>query len=165
MKKNITFKLIPAFILTLQLINANSQNTSYLISNSGGDYSATNGKSMIWTLGDFMTENIGNNNIATQGFLQPEMWNITANNEIEISDINIYPNPFTSYINVDLPDNENFYIKLIDIKGSTLLVKKNITDFIQINDINLNSSTYFLIIREVKTSKQNIYKLIHLKQY
>lgn len=73
--------------------------------------------------------------------------------------IQVYPNPTTSYLNINIQNNElsNLYLSLFDIKGK-LINQKKITSSNEILSLeNMPSSTYFLRVfghkNEFKTFK------------
>jgi hypothetical protein len=137
--------------------------SQYVITSSGRTYTSNSNKQVIWTLGDFITETDGINSSVTQGFLQPELWIITNVTNIQQFDCKIFPNPFTTYFEIELPKGDSFNLKLIDISGKIIKEYKNIIDNQRFNIPNYATDMYFIIITKNNSNIKSIFKLIKLK--
>jgi hypothetical protein len=111
-----------------------------------------------------MIDKIGSNNIATQGFLQAELWYITAIENPNAINIKVYPNPFSEYFNLDLPQNGKFDIQLVDILGEKALSINNVSGLQHVDLGKLTSKEYFLIIKKENSKVFATYKLIHINK-
>jgi hypothetical protein len=152
----ILIKIIP------QGIYAQTLSQSAILS-SYGEFTSNTGIRSCWTLGDFITETDGINSSVTQGFLQPELWIITNVTNIQQFDCKIFPNPFTTYFEIELPKGDSFNLKLIDISGKIIKVYKNIIDNQRFNIPNYATDMYFIIITKNNSNIKSIFKLIKLK--
>lgn len=120
---------------------------------------------ITWTAGEPFFETISNNdNILTQGFNQTVL--VTLQNglqEVDFFNINVYPNPSSSLLNVQLDLNlSNLTIKIFDIKGIALTELHPKNNFEQIDISHYTSGLYILnlyendaVIRTYKIEKVN----------
>ncbi|HEB62422.1 MAG TPA: T9SS type A sorting domain-containing protein [Bacteroidetes bacterium] len=150
------------FMFQMRSLNAQSL-SQHMISSSEHEYTSASGVQSVWTLGDFMTEYIGNNNKATQGFLQAELWYISSIYPLSKINAKIYPNPASSYFNIELPENDFFNIRLINNLGKTILEAQNITRLHRLDISGLIPQTYFLIIENKNSKSHSSFKLVHIK--
>ncbi len=156
------FSVFVFFIFQIRSLKAQSL-SQYIISSSEQEYTSASGVQSVWTLGDFMTEYIGNNNKATQGFLQAELWYISAIYPLSKIDAKIYPNPASSYFNIELPENDVFNISLISNSGECILNAKNISGLHRLDISGPIPQTYFLIIENKNSKSHSSFKLVHIK--
>ncbi|MBA7522040.1 hypothetical protein ES705_14152 [subsurface metagenome] len=82
---------------------------------------------------------------------------LTSLNNNTIPDIKIYPNPCSEYLNVDIADIKEKYLKILNIYGEELLIKKIEGDTDRINLSFLPDGILFL---EITTSKGKFYKKV-----
>src|SRR5688572_27496856 len=87
-------------------VTAFSQSLTPTVVASSGDYFSGSAASLSWTLGEVVTDTyIGTNNQLTQGFQQPEISFVTLEDfAIDIA-LNLYPNPTTSEVNLEVKNN------------------------------------------------------------
>jgi hypothetical protein len=68
----------------------------------------------------------------------------SAKRDIENSDIQIYPNPFTSELTIQTSGNREYSVELITITGNTIYQSKTEGNFHRINLRELSSGIYFV---------------------
>ena len=101
-------------LLSILVFISNAQD---LIS-TGGDFFQMESGSISFTIGEPIIETLGNeDHILTQGFQQSSRDITTGNNELEYLSINIYPNPTTDYVTVELSEIEELDYQLYDLNG------------------------------------------------
>ena len=82
---------------------------------------------------------------------------ITSSHELANSTINIYPNPATDVINIDVIGNLNYRVNLYTIDGTLIKAADN-TKFMKIDAIL--QGTYILEIKDLNTGDQVLEKII-----
>ncbi len=70
---------------------------------------------------------------------------ISGVNELEEGNINIYPNPTSSFINLDLPDNQEWVVTILDFTGKDVLMQ--LVDNKRVDISALPSGMYMLQIQ------------------
>ena len=78
-----------------------------------------------------------------------------STHEILDATLNIYPNPATEFIKIDVEGSLSFSVKIFDLKGKLLLSQNN-TNTTQIS--NFPEGTYLLIILDLNSSKKIVEK-------
>jgi hypothetical protein len=73
------------------------------------------------------------------------MNNLSLNYNNYIQDVNIYPNPSSQYINIEMPTFNNT-ISLFDISGKLIFNKSTSKSTFKLNIENFNSGLYILRI-------------------
>lgn len=164
--KRAIFTSIICFIGIL-VYGQNDTISSYVIATAGGD-TTVNGVSVSWTLGEVAIETIAPQDssiILTQGFHQGEFV-ITSVGE-PLSDefkINIYPNPATEYIMVDLKSNEikSTVVEVFNMEGKLVYNARfeNAGGPNRIELNTLNSSQYILRVSDTSGNLLQTFKLI-----
>ncbi|MCB9185764.1 MAG: T9SS type A sorting domain-containing protein [Flavobacteriales bacterium] len=137
------------FLTVLSLVSlpflSMSQSISPEVIASAGEHFDNGTVQLSWTLGEVMIDTYDNGtNILTQGFHQTEL-TVTAIEET-LADIrlNIYPNPTSEYLNIELGNNEkDISLQLFDMSGK--LVHKDV--------INAYNTKYVLPMQSVATGK------------
>ncbi len=156
--KGITILLSAMFISGISY----SQSTTPEVISSAGDHFENSNLSISWTIGEpiIETQSAGTATI-TQGFHQGLYTIISVEEQIEQPIVNIYPNPTTDFVNVEIKgqDAENFQIQLYDELGK-VLVNKKYTDIQQINLSQYAKATYFLKVVDTKNETYNSYKIL-----
>lgn len=76
---------------------------------------------------------------------------ITDIENLNKSDIKVYPNPFTNYLKIENPKLEIKNIEIVDIKGRTLINRKDLEQRITIETNSFKSGPYILKIIKGKT--------------
>jgi len=103
-----------------------------------------------WTLGETVIETETNGDyILTQGFQQSQFNVISVQeNALPGYSVNVYPNPFTNQLNVNItsPENSNFQLILFDINGKIIKNCENNTgqNFVFDNLSEYANGVYFL---------------------
>lgn len=96
-----------------------------VVGSSGASGTSASGN-IDWTVGEVMTETFIGGNSITQGFHQPWV-NITTsiNTPPSVSEFDVYPNPFSDYLNVHFfgADNSNYRFDLYDVQGQIVYSK------------------------------------------
>lgn len=138
-----------------------------VIATAGGD-TTVNGVSVSWTLGEVAIETIANEDstvILTQGFQQGE-YVITSVGEA-LSDefeINIYPNPATEYIIVDLKSNEikSTVVEIYNMEGKLVYNSKfeKASGENRISLSTMNANQYILRVLDTSGNVLQTFKLI-----
>jgi hypothetical protein len=128
-----------------------STNAQQVIS-SGGDFHQNSGGSVVFTIGEGISETfLNSNNILTQGFNQSKL-SVSAIEDIKKVDytINAFPNPTSDYIIIKLENKsyENMNYQIFDMQGKMLKHDMLIGAETKISFQNLPSSTYFIKIFE-----------------
>ncbi len=145
------------FVFFLTTANAQVGFSSF-----GGDASGTGG-SISFTAGQVVyTAHTGVSGSITQGVQQPYEISLIAGIETPY-DINltlsVYPNPVTDflYLNVMNFSSQKLNYHLYDINGSTIEMKRIVSDITNINMRNFTPASYFLKVMDgneiIKTYK------------
>lgn len=61
-----------------------------------------------------------------------------------LSSIKIYPNPAQQFLNIELPNQQNFYLQFFDVTGRKVIEKNNATGTEKIDCSGLSSGVYFV---------------------
>lgn len=112
---------------------------------SAGEHYDNGSVQLSWTLGEVMIDTYDNgNNIVTQGFHQTQLTVTAIEREIVDIDMNIYPNPTSEFLNIDLGRNDkDINLQLYDMSGK--LIHKDV--------INAYDTRYVLPMQSVATGK------------
>lgn len=144
------FSILILFFLHLSFYAQNQTIEQYLISSAGGTFTTEN-STLTFSVGEIATETFTSENlILTQGLLQAENISIDIDYAtFSTSNIIIYPNPATSFFNIDFLDFNNsepleYLVNIIDINGKYILSKKIQTKSIKIDISTYLSGTYFI---------------------
>lgn len=132
---------IVAFIMTV----ANAQD---LIS-TGGDFFQMPSGSISFTIGEPIIETVGNeHHIITQGFQQSTREITTGFDDLSDLSINVFPNPTTDIINIELSEQRSLEYQLFDLNG--VLLQEDKISWIQttISLVNYAPSVYILKLGE-----------------
>jgi hypothetical protein len=119
-------KTASLFVASIISIGAMAQSITPDVISSAGDHYDNGSYQLSWTLGEVAVQTYDNgSNMLTEGFHQPEIL-ITSIEEENLTDIdlNIYPNPTTQFINIELRNNEsNMTAVVLDMSGKTIFTK------------------------------------------
>jgi len=98
------------------VILSNSFSYSQEVVSSDGNFIVGSGGSLSWTLGEMISETFENQSLyLTQGFQQPDLGSLGSSSLLLNNDISIYPNPFTTFINLSGKSiNSTFILKMYD---------------------------------------------------
>jgi hypothetical protein len=124
-------KIIVISICLFAFISARTQSLSPEVISSAGDYYVSSNVTLSWTLGEPVIETFSSTgNILTQGFQQPT-YSVTAiddkpGSDGESTQINVYPNPATDLLNVDLisAPKDGLLIQMYDLNGKVIIDKQ-----------------------------------------
>jgi len=160
----IIFKLTLIFFIHFTIIGQEAM--PYVIGTCGKSNNIE-GKIISYTIGESFVKLLNGNGIKVlQGFQQPYLDDLLTrkrkNDELEIE---VYPNPVKSNINIILISDVNMQIEinLRDVIGRPLIMKKenvNKNANIVMNVENLNKGTYLLEIKNEKYNLNRVYKII-----
>jgi len=156
-------KLIFVFIGILFCLNGFSQEIrSYVISSTGASIMGDNG-SLYLSIGEPMnTEISGGDIMISQGFLQVSISESTSTDELLSEEINVFPNPSTADLHIELPEMEGDYIyHLYDNLGKTIETKNIQQVRTKVNLTLLDPGTYFLKVTKASKSSRTL-KIIKL---
>ena len=138
-----------------------SQNLSPELISTAGNTHSNNVAVIDYSIGEIVVETFQDNAILTQGFHQDDI-RITSINDYAKNDlINVYPNPTSSFLNIDFPKKINSRIQLMDINGK--LIREDFIENKQTQSFDVSSlaqGSYFLnILIDNNTSTYQIQKM------
>ena len=89
---------------------------------------------------------------------QCQYYGVSAIDIEEISVINIYPNPISDFVNIELPGNENYSIQLLSLDGKNLktIISAKETEILHLS--GLNSGIY--LIRISTSENIQVFKIV-----
>lgn len=165
-------RIIVLFVLIFLKTNLFSQSviSPEVIASSGGFFETSSGITYSWTLGEIVSDTYVSSELTfTQGF-QQEAYSFSIDpNSIEssvlFSNLSIYPNPFTTFVNLrlDILNEEDLELELCSSEGKKLLIQKLENGK---NVIYLPYSTSELLILKIVTNDKIIasHKLIRIQK-
>ena len=129
------------------------------ISTAGGSH--TNGNTtLIFTIGEIAVQEQTQGNIhLSEGFIGHDIQVLTGIEYYsELQGINVYPNPVLTDLYIELPNNQNYEIRLFDITGKELIRKQSLDKNKSLNLSALPANVYMLVIidrihRQIKSIK------------
>ncbi len=128
----------------------------------GAQFSAGN-FDMEFTLGEVVTETLVNSDlIVTQGFLQTNLTPTSIeDNSLTIKPA-VFPNPTSESLIIELPVNvdKKFNYQFYNSLGKLLMTDVLVSGKNTLSMKTFPSGTYLLTIKNTKSGKQNIYKII-----
>ncbi len=130
------------------------------ISTSGGSY--TNGNmTIIYAIGEVAVQENSQGNIhISEGFIAPDILTATGIEDYrELYGVRVFPNPVKDDLQIELPDEQNYEIRLFDLSGKEL---KNI--FIEQSEYQLQmshlpSGMYLLVVIDRINKQAKIIKI------
>lgn len=162
-------KFFYLFIFILLINTGFCQILSPTVITTAGDEYSNQFTKMSVTIGEPVTETVTNNGTTlTQGFQQGDYYVVNVEeNKINGIITNVYPNPVTNKMNVEISGiNEIVILNLVDANGKNLLTDKyenqnstHIIDFSKYSTgtyylkLTLNNSNYFKTVKIVKANK------------
>ena len=164
MKNIFLFPLCLIVIILTSGIAVKSQSIAPGVVATSGDHFTGTNASLSWTIGEVMIETVsGTNNMLTQGFHQPGV-QATIIEEVlpGYIKINVFPNPATESITVNLENNTlKLNVELYDMTGK-LLISKEIeplqSSFV-VNVRDLANAGYLLRIHSEDKKYNATYKI------
>ena len=165
MKKNVLFLITVCFISSLVF----SQDLSLNVIASQGNVDSTDDITLEWTLGEiFIKTVVGQDNIYSQGFHQPEL--IGARNALKTEplvnneNILIYPNPSNHlmYIEFKIDHGSKIILNFYDLYGRFIKESKLDTNNskLQFNISDLADGIYLLNISNAEGSLDETHRII-----
>ena len=64
------------------------------------------------------------------------------------TEVNVYPNPASTALNIDIEMSGNYTVSLSNISGQMIFLQSNIVDNLQIDISNFTAGLYFITIRD-----------------
>ncbi len=121
-------------------------------------------------IGDWIVATYANSlNIISQGYVQNEELSITTHiNSNPENIVNVYPNPFINYVNLEITDPlENIHIDILDVLGKSYLVPvlnnySNGKSIQQLDFENVASGVYFVRVYFTKNNFVQVFKISKL---
>lgn len=159
-------KILLSILLIISIEIAYCQSISREVNASVGEFFINSNSSISWTLGEIITETfVTDDNILTQGFQQSLLYVFGIDeNADSIFNINIYPNPTNSILNINIDSKikTTLNLKLFDVHGNCLLDKEisgNKNFYEKINFSNYRNSMYLLKIFSSKNKFVKSFKI------
>ena len=144
---------------------------SPMVLTTAADFNQTKSISLEWAIGEIATETLNPNQqqYYTQGMQQPllsvvALTTSTAPPNFKDSDIQIFPNPVSAILNVNLSSDiqGKVDVSLIDAHGN-LLYQMNETRENTLTEIDMSQlpqGIYWFSVRQKETAYQRVYKVI-----
>lgn len=155
MKKNILL------VFLVPLLGFGQSTSPSLISSSGDSYSNSH-TNIEFSIGEVVIETHQNNNILTQGFHQPILKINTAVSELDFV-TKVYPNPTSSFVIVELENNNIIGdILIYDIHGKLIINHKLNKERKKEFDFSTFSQGNYLLHININ-NKKDIYKIQKIK--
>lgn len=162
MKKHLLILLSAISFTTI----AWAQNVDQHVIGSAGGIDKTDKYTLEWTAGESAVLTVSHpNGINTEGFHQSSLKVLQVQIENKSSDlnINVYPNPVYSILNVKISSQENteVLLSLMDMNGKKIAVTKanSENDFKELDMTNLVAGPYLLHIYNSSGSIIKTYKI------
>lgn len=115
---------LPVFIMAL-LFPAHMK--AQQVVSPGGGFFATGSMTLSFTLGEPVTGTLmAGDKTLTQGFQQPSrIATLVPYERIESASVRVYPNPFASFVEVDIQDagGKLWEVEVFDLRGTRILVE------------------------------------------
>ena len=139
-----------------------SQSIQNSLISSGGTSATSGGIQMDYSIGEPIIETVSSgSNTLTQGFHQTTLSLVAIENSTLFSEVSIYPNPTSSYIHIDIPnDYDILNIRLLDALGKLVAEHQEISGTITITTEHLAVGTYYLQLINSKDMKFKTYKVV-----
>ena len=146
-------KNIFIFFCLILAIGLNAQKITPTVIANAGNVVKNATHSIEWTLGEFMTETLKNNNGSiTQGFHQANLL-FVAVDDAEIAGLEVFPNPVNATLTIKNGSEESLNLNISHISGSEIFKDKITTGTESLNFSNYPAGIYFLKFDSSKGSK------------
>ena len=149
-------------LITSVSVTALSQSLTPTVVASSGDYFVGSAATLSWTLGEVVTDTYyGTSTRLTQGFQQHQISFVTVEDlALDIS-LNLYPNPTTSEVNLEVKNNtEVLSVTIQDLNGKLLYNGLYQPETIQKIDLgNYADGVYLMQINNAKNEKIKTIKI------
>jgi len=138
-------KFLTIISLSLLPFLGMAQSISPEVIASAGEHYDNGTVQLSWTLGEVMIDTYDNGtNILTQGFHQTELTVTSIEETLADIRLNLYPNPTSEYLNIELGNNEeDINLQLYDMSGK--LIHKDV--------INAYDTKYVLPMQSVASGQ------------
>lgn len=144
---------------------------SPMILAAAADFNQTKNISLEWAIGEIATETFDQNQqlYYTQGMQQPLLSVVAITSSISLpsfkaSDIQIFPNPVSAILKVNLASDlkGKVDLSLIDVHGNFLYQMKEHQEgsSIELDMSRLPQGIYWFSVRQKETTYQQVYKVI-----
>jgi len=133
----------------------------YILSTSGSQGAFLNNHSMSWTMGEMLIETgTQSDHKFTQGFHQPIL-KLTTIQDLQVDLLlEIYPNPATEQLNIQLENFEPGYsFQLYDALGKLLLTEPLLSSNKVIPFNSYSTGLYFLVFTKGDNEKLKTFKI------
>lgn len=129
---------------------------------SGGGSATVGNMQVIYTVGEVaVQENTQGNDHLSEGFIGTDILTaVDIEDYTELNGIAIYPNPVDTYLQIELPVEQDYEIYLFDLNGKQILqtgIDGN--RYKQLNLSDLKTAVYMLIVVDRKNQKRKIIKI------
>lgn len=147
--------LITSLILFMTLTSQAQSITRGSLTSAGGLFSA-GGNTLTWTLAETV---VGTFDGGTNGSLSNGQQQVVISEQVsvkslkeELLNIQIYPNPTTSFVTIELAETMDLQLQLLNTEGKLLQQQKLSTNSTQIDFSQVPSGIYWLNIHDQKES-------------
>ncbi len=129
---------------------------------SGGATTTSGSTSLVYTIGEVaVQENTQGNTHVSEGFIGPDIaTSVGIQDYGTLQGVQVFPNPVKDNVQINLPEDNTYEIRLFDLNGKELL-NKQIKDTNQTqHDLSrLQTGVYLLIVIDRKHKLSRIVKL------
>ncbi len=126
----------------------------------------TEGIVLSYTIGQVFHSTLKNNVILTQGFHQNTLFINKNESDENLHIVYLYPNPFTSILNIDFDEsntNNDYLLEIYNSIGDKIFEKSINSNYESINFSKYSKGEYFIkIFFDRNVNKYDVYKVIHL---
>ena len=129
---------------------------------TGGGSATVGNTTLTYAVGEVaVQENTQGNIHLSEGFIGPDILSaVGIEDYTELTGIAIYPNPVDTYLNLELPAEQDYEIYLFDINGKQILqTGTNGSNTKQLDLSHLQTAVYMLIVVDRNARKQKIIKI------
>ncbi len=148
------------FLFSIACFSLSAQKIAPSVIASAGHVMKAGSLSLEWTLGEVVTETRTTNSlIVTQGFHQANLGTTLVQNH-ELSNLNVFPNPTSSILNVENPQLQELQFTITDMEGKLIMQNQLSTSVLEINLDQLTQGNYILVFKNKNQQKSfNIQKI------
>lgn len=153
-------KLYTFFCLAVIHNYSTAQSNQELISASGDHY-INSTVQLSWSIGEIVIETKSNStNIITQGFHQTNLSVVGIEDYSLSTEINVYPNPTTFMLSIEVDKFEELNYQLFDINGKLISTSVLVQNTTSISVAKLATGSYILKVVDSKTNKSKNFQII-----
>jgi len=131
-----------------------------VVTTTGGFYSNSAG-SISWTMGEPISETVTDgNDTLTEGF-QQGAYSIVSVSEVDAPDVNItvYPNPFTTTLNIKCESSDPIRVEAIDLQGNVISTQSFENGHGQMDFSSLPEAIYLLRVYDNNGKQLKVFKI------